>query len=412
MSKKINVLPIGIGNCVSAKYQGVHMYKDTDPDNGVIPGIMKNRIGGYHPADIQYVGAIDVDRRKVGRPLGEAIFAAPNCARVFCPNVPDGPIVQMGHVLDGVAPHMLEMPEKEGFRISNAEPIDVVQYMKDNKVDIVENYLPVGSQEAVGYYAQCAIDAGASFINCMPVLTLNHPLWEQKFIDAGLPYIGSDMKSQFGASILSQMLQELAFARGMVIDFHSQVNFGGNTDFGNMVEQTRLKHKKVSKENVIRAQNALNDAPMEDGTLYAGPAAYVPYLKDNKIAHFDLRMRGFGGAEVTLDCKLSVQDSENSAGVVIDAVRYLKVAREMGIIGCLRGASAMFMKSPPKQMSFSDAKYECEMLADRKLTAITSRQLTREDAMAFAKEEHESVRNQPAMKPYIDLMDEYAFRKK
>ena len=229
-----------------------------------------------------------------------------------------------------------------------------------------------------------------SFLNCIPVLSVNHPNWESKFIDAGIPYIGSDMKSQFGASILSQMLQELAFSRGMEVDYHQQINVGGNTDFNNMMVQSRLKHKKVSKENVIRAQNDLHNIPVEEDALFAGPSTFIPYLKDNKIAYFNLHLRGFGDAPVKLDCKLSVQDSENSAGVVIDALRYIKVAREMGIVGCLRGPSAFTQKSPPKQLSYDDSIKECEALAKRELTEITKRQMDKEEAKKFAWEEYHS----------------------
>ena len=404
MSKKIRVAVVGVGNCFSSLYQGIEFYKDTDPDDGIIPGVMRMRIGGYHPADIQVVAAFDVDRRKVGRPVGEAIFAAPNCARVFCEDVPDGPEVLMGHVLDGVPEHMKDWPEHRAFRVSNEESVDVVQVLKDTKTDILINYLPVGSQLATEYYAQCAIDAGVAFMNCIPVLSINSPKWEKKFIDAGLPVCGSDMKSQWGASIVSQMLQELAFSRGMIVDFHSQINAGGNTDFGTMTDNSRLKHKKISKENVIRAQNEINDIPLDDDALFAGPAAYVPYLKDNKIAYFMLHMRGFGDAVVTFDAKLSVQDSENSAGVVIDAVRYLKVARELGIRGNLRGVSAFTQKSPPKQLSYEDAKFECDELAERRLTKITSRQLTKKDAIEYALEELESLMGSTVMQPYVKLM--------
>lgn len=387
MSKKIRVAVVGVGNCFSSLYQGIHFYKDTDPENGVIPGVSRMRIGGYHPADIQVVLAIDVDRRKVGRPVGEAIFAAPNCARVFCPDVPDGPIVQMGHPLDGISDYMESQPEAYGFRVSNEDPINVVEQLEYHKVDMLLNYLPVGSQMATEYYANACVKAGVSFINNIPVLNINHPDWEKKFIDKGIPYIGSDIKSQFGASILSQLLQELAFNRGMDVKFHQQLNVGGNTDFNNMMVQSRLQHKKVSKENVIRAQNDLRGIPVDKDALFAGPSTFIPYLKDNKVAYFNIRMEGFGGAPVDLDCKLSVQDSENSAGVAIDAIRYVKVAREMGIMGCLRGPSAFTQKSPPKQLSFEDAMYECEALSNRQLTSITSRQTNPETAYAFALEE-------------------------
>ena len=392
MSKKIKVAAVGIGNCFSSLYQGLEYYKDHDEDatGHPIPGVMFSRIGGYHPADIQIVASFDVDRRKVGRPTGEAIFAAPNCARVFCEDVPDGPIVQMVPVMDGVSEYMQNEPERYGFRVSNEDICDVDAVLKASGAEIIINYLPVGSQEATEWWANKAIEHGMSFLNCIPVLSINHPSWETKFIDAGIPYVGSDMKSQFGASILSQMLQELAFSRGMEVDYHQQINVGGNTDFNNMMVQSRLKHKKVSKENVIRAQNDLHNIPVEEDALFAGPSTFIPYLKDNKIAYFNLHLRGFGDAPVKLDCKLSVQDSENSAGVVIDALRYIKVAREMGIVGCLRGPSAFTQKSPPKQLSYDDSIKECEALAKRELTEITKRQMDKEEAKKFAWEEYHS----------------------
>jgi myo-inositol-1-phosphate synthase len=368
MSKKIRVAVVGVGNCLSSLYQGLEYYKDHDEEN--IPGIMFSRIGGYHPADIQIVAAFDVDRRKVGRPVGEAIFAKPNCARVFCDEVPDGPIVQMGSVLDGVSDYMQEQPEKYGFRVSNEEPVDVVQILKDTKAEILLNYLPVGSQQATEYYAQCCIDANVSLLNCIPVFIASDPVWEKKFRDAGIPIIGDDMRSQVGASILSQVLQELAFDRGAVVDFHQQLNIGGNTDFNNMMVQTRLASKKKSKENVIRAQNDLRGIPVDPESLFAGPSTFIPYLKDNKIAYLNLRLRGFGDAPITIDCKLSVQDSENSAGVVIDAIRYLRVARELGVIGALRGPSAWTQKTPPQQMQYADAKAECAAFAVRDFSKL------------------------------------------
>lgn len=372
MSKKIKVAVIGVGNCFSSLYQGIEYYKDHDEDaeGSSIPGIMFSRIGGYHPADIQVVAAFDVDRRKVGRPVGEAIFAKPNCARVFCEDVPAGPVVSMGHTLDGVSTHMEDQPEKYGFRVSNEVPEDVVSILKESGADILINYLPVGSQQATEYYAQCSLDAGVAFLNCIPVFIASDPAWEQKFVDAKLPIIGDDMRSQVGASVLSQVLQELAFDRGAEVDFHQQLNVGGNSDFNNMMVQTRLASKKKSKENVIRAQNDIRGIPVDDEALFAGPSTFIPYLKDNKVAYLNLRLRGFGDAPVTIDCKLSVQDSENSAGVVIDAIRYLKVAKELGIVGALRGPSSWTQKTPPQQMQYSDAKEECRLFAERNLKEL------------------------------------------
>lgn len=364
--KKIKIAVIGAGNCFSALYQGFAYYKKHRSE--AIPGLMFEDIGGYKATDIEVVAVFDVDKRKVGKPVGEAIFAKPNCARVFMDDVPAGPVVQMGPVLDGVSDYMLEQPEAEGFRIAKQAPVDVVQSLHTSGADILVNYLPVGSQKATEFYAQAAIDAGVAFLNCIPVFIASVPAWEQKFIKAGLPLIGDDMRSQLGASILSQVLQELAFDRGLAVDFHQQLNIGGNTDFNNMMVQSRLASKKKSKENVIRAQNDLRGIPVAEHSLFAGPSTYLPYLQDNKVAYFNLRLRGFGQAPVTVDIKLSVQDSENSAGVVIDAIRYLQVARELGVVGALRGPSAWTQKTPPLQMPYAEAKAACEALAKRQLS--------------------------------------------
>lgn len=370
---KIKIAVVGCGNCFSSLYQGLEYYKNADAEN--IPGIMWANIGGYYPRDIEVVAVFDVDKRKVGKTTDEAIFAEPNCARIFQPDVPAGPTVKMGQVLDGVSDYMLEQPAELGFRLSDAKPVDVVRTLKASKADILVNYLPVGSQKATEFYAQAAIDAGVAFLNCIPVFIASDPKWEQKFTDAGLPLIGDDMRSQLGASVLSQVLQELAFDRGLQVDFHQQLNIGGNTDFNNMMVQSRLASKKKSKENVIRAQNDIRGIPVPEHSLFAGPSTYLPYLKDNKVAYFNLRLRGFGDAPVVIDAKLSVQDSENSAGVVIDAIRYLQVARELGVVGALRGPSAWTQKTPPEQMMYADAKQECEALAHRKLTTSVRHQV-------------------------------------
>lgn len=387
MSKKIKLAVAGVGNCFSALYQGIEYYKDTDPENGSIPGVMNMRIGGYHPADIQVVAAFDIDRRKVGRPVGEAIFAEPNCTLVFQPTVPAGPIVQMGPVLDGFPEHMADYSEHLAFRVSNEEPVDVVQMLKDSKADILVNYMPVGSQKATEFYANACLEAGVAFLNCMPVFIASDPEWEIKFINAGLPCLGDDIRSQVGASIVSQVMQELLFDRGATVEYHGQYNQGSNTDFLTMEDKSRLASKKVSKENVIRAQNDLRGIPLKEGQLYAGPSVYVPRGSDEKVAFFDIRANGFGDFPIKIDIRLSVEDSPNSAGVTIDAIRYLKVARELGIVGALRGPSAFTKKTPPQQMKYSDAKAECDALVDRQLTEITSRQLTKEDATKYMNEQ-------------------------
>jgi myo-inositol-1-phosphate synthase len=276
----------------------------------------------------------------------------------------------MSPVFDGVSDHMLEQPERFGFRISNEDACDVVQVLRDTKADILLNYLPVGSQTATEFLAECCLEAKVSLLNCIPVFIASNPHWEQRFIDAGIPLVGDDMRSQVGASVLSQVLQELAFDRGAVVKYHQQLNVGGNSDFNNMMVQSRLASKKISKENVIRAQNDIRGIPVDDDALFAGPSTFIPHLKDNKVAYFKIELEGFGGAPIEIDAKLSVQDSENSAGVVIDAIRYLKVAREEGIVGALRGPSAWTQKTPPQQLMYADAKAECEAFAKRDLTSL------------------------------------------
>ena len=368
----IKVAIVGVGNCASAIYQGLSYYKESTGSN--IPGVMFAEIGGYQLKDIEVVAAFDVDKRKVGLPIGQAIFQEPNCARIFAKNVPDGPTVQMGEVHDGISEYMEEERADRGFRVAKEDPVDVVKSLKDSGAQILINYLPVGSQKATEFYMQAAIDAGVAVVNCIPVFIASDPVWEQKFIDAKLPIIGDDMRSQVGASVLSQMLQELAFDRGAEVDFHQQINIGGNTDFNNMMVQSRLASKKKSKENVIRAQNDIRDIPLAKDSLFAGPSTFIPYLEDNKVAYLNIRLRGFGDAPITIDAKLSVQDSENSAGVVVDAIRYLQVAREMGMIGTINGPSAFTQKSPKYQMKFKDAMAECEAIAKREVTVVTKRE--------------------------------------
>lgn len=374
MKEKIKIAIIGVGNCASSLIQGIEYYKLHD-----FKGITKGDIGGYSPNDIEVVAAFDVDVRKVGLPLHKAIYSKPNCT-INIMNPSDMPeskvIVQMGHIYDGISDHMKNYPEDDTFKVDKSiKSVDVVQILKENKVDILINYLPVGSQLATEFYAECAIEANVAFLNCIPVFIASNKEWEQKFIDAGLPLIGDDMKSQFGASILSQMLQELAFSRGHKVKCHIQENVGGNTDFLNMVNQNRLKSKKISKENVIRCQNDIRNISTNDSFLYAGPSNYIRYYGDNKICTIHLELEGFGNSPVVFDCRLSVQDSPNSAGVVIDAIRYLKVAREMNIVGSLHGSSAFTQKTPPYPMTFQDSEYECDMLANRKYTALTEKQI-------------------------------------
>jgi myo-inositol-1-phosphate synthase len=302
-------------------------------------------------------------------------------------------------VLDGVSPLMSAYPEDTRFVIKDELKTtdllvigvdydknlvtelreEIVAKLIETKVEVLINYLPVGSQLATEFYAEICLELGISLVNCIPVFIASDPVWEQRFIDAGIPIIGDDMRSQFGASIVSQMLQELAFERGHHVKAHIQRNVGGNTDFLNMEDKNRLKSKKISKENVIRAQNDIRGISTIDSFLHAGPSEYISYYGDNKVANFRLELEGFMGAPVIFDAQLSVQDSPNSAGVVIDAIRYVYVARELGLVGALRGPSASTQKTPPEQMMFSDAIFECHALAKRELTESTRKQLGKKE---------------------------------
>ncbi|MCK5020083.1 MAG: inositol-3-phosphate synthase [Candidatus Peribacteraceae bacterium] len=380
MSIRVGI--VGVGNCASALIQGVNHYRDQD--SAEIPGVMHAIIGGYKIKDIEFVAAFDIDKRKVGLPLREAMFAKPNCCRTFCTDIKDNCHVRRGAQLDGISDHMIGYHEDINFDPVPPNPMltlddirnGTIRVLREERVDVLLNYLPVGSQEATEFYANCAIAAGVPFLNCIPVFIASNPYWEKKFIDANLPLIGDDMKSQVGASILSQVFQELLFDRGHEVDFHSQLNVGGNTDFANMMNADRLASKKISKENVIRCQNDIRGIPVPKDGIFAGPSSFIPYQKDNKVAHFRIEARGFGGAPVMIDARLSVQDSENSAGVVIDALRYLKVAHEMGIVGSLRGPSAWTQKSPVEQLTYQEAKMECDALARRELTDRTRAQVS------------------------------------
>ena len=372
----IRVAVVGVGNCAKSLIEGVTLYGHTNNTEGLAFA----EIGGYKPKDIKFVLAYDVDKRKVGRPLAEALYNRPNCAidllsldqrPWLSESCIEGVKVRRGALYDGVASHMKDFPEEDSFRATHdPEPKhdDVVEDLKKHKIDVLLNYLPVGSEEATRFYVTCCLEAKVPFVNCIPVFIVSSKFWEKELIEAGIPAIGDDMRSQLGASVMSQALQELFFNRGLTVQFHSQVNMGGNTDFLNMEDKTRLESKKISKENVIRSQNDIRGIPVPKNGIFAGPAAYVPYLGDNKIAHFRIEGRAFGGAPIVFDARLSVQDSPNSAGVVIDAIRYLQVAKELGLVGSLRGPSASTQKTPPTQMTIQDAYEECKALAKRELT--------------------------------------------
>lgn len=388
---KINVAIIGAGNCAKSLVEGVQYYTE-NPNN--VTGMMKSDIGGYKAENINFVAGFEIDERKVDQTLGTALKQRPNCAWDIVDEIKSTAPVYQAPVIDGYAALMDNYPEANRFLVDedlrnttdrNRTPLSprkirewkdsIIEKLKEHEVEVLVNYLPVGSQKTTEFWAEICLETGISFVNCIPVFIASDPTWEKRFIEAGIPLIGDDMRSQFGASILSQMLQELAFERGHHVKAHIQRNVGGNTDFLNMEDKSRLASKKVSKENVIRAQNEIRGISTEDSFLHAGPSEYIPFYGDNKVANFRLELEGFGGAPVTLDAQLSVQDSPNSAGVVIDAIRYLKVARELGVVGALRGPSAFTQKTPPDQMMFADAVYECTELAARRLTDSTRKQL-------------------------------------
>ena len=349
--KKIKVAIAGVGNCASSLVQGLEYYRGRNA--GAFAGLMHARIGDWGPSDIEIVAAFDIDRRKVGKRVEEAIFAKPNCTKVFQSVLPvSRVVVQMGPVLDGVAPHMADYPDDEAFRPSDEEPVDVVQVLKDAKAEVLVCYMPVGSEEAGRHYARACLEAGVAMVNCVPVFIASDPEWAEKFRLASLPIVGDDIKSQVGATIVHRTLTRLFGDRGVPLDRTYQLNTGGNTDFLNMKALDRLKSKKVSKTESVQSQL---DERLDSRNIHIGPSDYVPWQDDNKIAFIRMEGRGFGNVPLELELRLSVQDSPNSAGVVIDAIRCAKLGLERGIGGPLEAASAYYMKSPPKQMRDSVA---------------------------------------------------------
>ncbi len=350
--KEIRVAIAGIGNCASSLIQGLYYYRDIDSNDSLVPGLMHNVLAGYRISDIKVVAAFDIDKRKVGRDVSKAIFAPPNCTKIFCRDIPPiGVKVKMGPVLDGVAPHMKEYPEDKKFLPASQKPVDVVKELKKSRAEILINYCPVGSQKATEYYANCALKASCAFINCMPVFICSEKKWSKRFEKKNLPCIGDDIKSQVGATIVHRTLSHLFAQRGVIIDKSYQLNFGGNTDFLNMLSKKRLKSKKISKTESVESQLLKR---LSYDNLHIGPSDWVPWLKDNKIAFIRLEGRKFGNVPIELELKLSVEDSPNSAGCVIDAIRLAKLALDRNIAGVLVSPSAYFMKHPIQQ--FTDEK--------------------------------------------------------
>jgi myo-inositol-1-phosphate synthase len=344
---KTRLAIVGTGNCASALVQGLEFYHDADPTE-TVPGLMHVNLGSYHVSDIEVVAAFDVDGKKVGHDLADALLAEPNNTIRFADVPPTGIEVQRGHTLDGLGSYY-----RETIHESDRAPVDVAAALRQAQADVVVSYLPVGSEDATRFYAQAALDAGCGFVNCIPVFIASEVSWAQKFSQAGLPIVGDDIKSQVGATIVHRILAKLFEDRGVVLDHTSQLNFGGNMDFKNMLERDRLKSKKISKTQSVTSQlrEGIN---AED--IHIGPSDYVPWLQDRKWAHIRLEGREFGNVPMSVELKLEVWDSPNSAGIVIDAVRCAKVAMDRGIGGPIIGPSAYFMKSPPVQFSDEAAR--------------------------------------------------------
>ncbi len=354
-SPGIRVALVGVGNCSSSLVQGLAHYRSGAND---LTGLMHHDLGGYRPEDINVVAAWDVDRRKVGRDVAEAIFAPPNCTTVFCGNVePTGATVRMGRVLDGVADHMAGYPDERTFRVADeAQPAkaEVVAHLRETGTDVLMNYLPVGSQQGTEFYAECALEAGVAFVNNIPVFIASDAGWAERFRAAGVPIIGDDIKAQLGATIVHRVLTDLFAKRGVKLERTYQLNTGGNTDFLNMLEHSRLASKKESKTEAVQSVAATR---LADENIHVGPSDYVAWQNDNKVCF--LRMEGqlFGGVPMNLELRLSVEDSPNSAGVAIDMIRCAKIAQERGLVGPINPAAAYFCKHPPEQMT-DDAAYE------------------------------------------------------
>jgi myo-inositol-1-phosphate synthase len=343
--KKIRLAIAGLGNCASSLIQGIEYYKHIDEKDCI--GLMHYDISGYKASDIDVVAAYDIDARKVGRDVSQAIFAMPNCTKVFYPDVPlKGVEVKMGPVLDGVAPHMANYPEEKRFIIADVEPCNVVQELEDSGADVLVNYMPVGSEQATRFYAEAALDAGVGFVNCMPVFIASNPEWARKFLERGVPIVGDDIKSQIGATIVHRALTQLFKDRACIMDRTYQLNIGGNTDFLNMLNRERLKSKKISKTEAVQS---ILDSPLSDEDIHIGPSDYVPWQKDNKVCFLRMEGRVFGDVPINLELRLSVEDSPNSAGSSIDAIRICKLALDRNIAGPLLAISAYTMKHPPVQ---------------------------------------------------------------
>ncbi len=346
-SGKVRVGIVGVGNCASSFVQGLSYYRDAT-GNEPVPGLMNIEVGGYHISDVEVSAAFDVNASKVGQDLSDAIFAAPNNTQRFASVPRSGIVVRRGKTLDGLGKYLRdeidEAPEDEA---------DVTAILRESKTDILVSYLPVGSQKATEWYAERALEAGCAFVNCIPVFIASHPEWRRRFKERGLPIVGDDIKSQVGATIVHRVLANLFRERGVRLDRTYQLNFGGNTDFQNMLERERLESKKISKTQAVTSQL---DIPLASNDIHVGPSDHVPWLTDRKWAYIRMEGTTFGGVPLNVELKLEVWDSPNSAGIVIDAVRCAKLALDRKIGGALTGPSSYFMKSPPQQFTDSEAR--------------------------------------------------------
>jgi myo-inositol-1-phosphate synthase len=350
--RKVRVAIIGVGNCASSLVQGVEFYKNA-PEHETVPGLMHVNLGGYHVRDIEFTAAFDVDRNKVGRDLSEAIFAEPNNTYRFATVPMLGVKVHRGMTHDGIGKYVSAKVEK-----APGSTDDIVRILKETGTDVVVSYLPVGSEMATKWYVEQVLEAGCGFVNCIPVFIASQPYWQQRFADRGLPIIGDDIKSQVGATITHRTLVNLFRERGVRLDRTYQLNFGGNTDFLNMLERERLDSKKISKTNAVTSQLG---QPMPAQDVHVGPSDYVPWLADQKWCYIHMHGTTFGNVPLKCEVKLEVWDSPNSAGVVIDAVRCIKLALDHGISGTLDGPASYFMKSPPRQFTDHEARERTEL---------------------------------------------------
>jgi myo-inositol-1-phosphate synthase len=350
----IKVAIIGIGNCASSLIQGIHYYRNKVPDEAI--GLMHWEIGGYKPFDVEVVVAFDIDKRKIGLDVNEAIFSKPNCTTVFCADIPQSGVkVQMGKILDGFSEHMKDYADKYTFVIADEpEPTEeeIVKMLKNSGAEVLMNYLPVGSEQATQFYADCALEAGVAFVNNIPVFIASNPVWAKRFEDKNIPIIGDDIKAQLGATITHRILTDLFKKRGVKLERTYQLNTGGNTDFLNMLNRARLASKKESKTEAVQSVAAQR---MENENIHIGPSDYVPWQKDNKVCFIRMEGKLFGDVPMNLEMRLSVEDSPNSAGVAIDSIRCAKLAMDRKQGGILTAPAAYFCKHPPKQFTDDEA---------------------------------------------------------